>query len=306
MSSLMKPLAVGACALMVLTLAACGGGETEEDPNALSPEAAEEWAWLEETKPEIDALRAEYYEVQEEYYGALPPAADAPEGEGEGEGETEPAEAETPPEAVEGEEGEAAEPLTPEELEAKYQELKAQVEERGAEFGDRLIAFINDQGFIEGELTEIQKTAIRFNSDEALANAREYIFRAGQWRQAIDIYRRALNVDPEYEALQEAIEYAEAMRLMTEDRFARVEKKMTQKEVRTVLGPPTLSNIREFPERNVVGWFFPKENGGAAGVYFRETKKGNENWQVYNADFSAIEPEIRGGEGEETAEAPEG
>ena len=55
--------------------------------------------------------------------------------------------------------------------------------------------------------------------------------------------------------------------------------------MREVLGPVNLRNLKEYPDRGVTAWFYLKEAGGAAGVYFR--KKGGK-LTVYKADFEAV------------------
>jgi hypothetical protein len=84
---------------------------------------------------------------------------------------------------------------------------------------------------------------------------------------------------------------------MTQERFAQVKKGMTKDEVRELLGQVMLSNLREFPpakasDRPVEGWFYKKKDGGAAGVYFREKRKGQGDWAVYNVDFDAIKQKV--------------
>ena len=134
-------------------------------------------------------------------------------------------------------------------------------------------------------LTEIQRAAFDMKAGEDILVAKEYIEKAGNYQKAIDIYTTALLADPESEKLQAAKAEAEAMRYMTEERFAAAKKGMTREEVRAALGTPKPSNVREF-EKGVIGWFYPKEEPRtAAGVYFRE-KKGV--YVVYSADFDAI------------------
>ena len=85
---------------------------------------------------------------------------------------------------------------------------------------------------------------------------------------------------------------------MTEERFAQVKKKMTRDEVREILGQVMLSNLREYPERGVIGWFYRKEDGGAAAVYFREKRKGDDNWVVYDTNFNAVKQQVIEGDEE--------
>lgn len=80
---------------------------------------------------------------------------------------------------------------------------------------------------------------------------------------------------------------------MTSERFKAVKKGMTENEVREALGPPNLFNVREYEDRGVTAWFYPKdEAGAAAGVWFRM-----KDHKVYRINFDAIE-----GRGEEAQE----
>ncbi|MEM1182520.1 MAG: hypothetical protein AAGM22_29505 [Acidobacteriota bacterium] len=65
---------------------------------------------------------------------------------------------------------------------------------------------------------------------------------------------------------------------------------MTQAEVGVLLGTVNNTHVREFTEQNRIGWFYRKEDGGAAGVYFREKEKGSDDWVVEISDFDAIKP----------------
>jgi hypothetical protein len=70
---------------------------------------------------------------------------------------------------------------------------------------------------------------------------------------------------------------------MTPERFALVKKKMTEAEVVAAIGRPLTRNIRDYPEKKVKAWFYPKnEAGEAAGVFL--TEKG----EVYSVDFDAV------------------
>ncbi|MCG8454860.1 MAG: outer membrane protein assembly factor BamE, partial [Holophagales bacterium] len=104
----------------------------------------------------------------------------------------------------------------------------------------------------------------------------------------IGIYDQALSSDPENELLLAAKAEAEALRHMTEERFSQVEKGMSQEEVRELLGTVKSTNVRDFTERNRIGWFYRKEDGGAAGVYFKPGKAEGE-WTVESLDFDAVE-----------------
>lgn len=167
--------------------------------------------------------------------------------------------------------------------------LASDVERQTVELNRRLLEFINADPPVVGEpLSERQKTALRMKSDEDLLLAREHIEKGGDYQRAIEIYEDALAVDPDNPRLKSELEKARQRRYTTFEAFAQVKEGMKDAEVRTLLGRPNLHNIREYPERDVVAWFYPKgENGAAAGVWFE--KKG-EGLVVYEADFEAIQP----------------
>lgn len=246
-----------------LWVAACsGGGPSKED---LAKEA--EWTWLNETKMELDAKRQELADLKAQ----LAEMAAEPTEEEEGE-----------PAPGEGVEGEEVDPAT------RAEQLQQEVDQLTEEFGGRLVAFINADPLIEGEEpTERQVALIRMKSDEDIVMAREWIDKGGDYKRAIEIYTTALLFDPDNDRLQEALAEAEALRYMTEERFATAKKGMTEDEVREALGQPNLHNVREFPERNVVAWFYPTGAGGsAAAVWFQPDKR--EVLKVYKLDFKGI------------------
>ncbi|HEY7216102.1 MAG TPA: hypothetical protein VIC28_15875 [Thermoanaerobaculia bacterium] len=158
-----------------------------------------------------------------------------------------------------------------------------------AVFNRRLAAFINADPPVQGEpLTKVQQAAIRMKSDEDIRLARQFIAQGGDYQRAIDIYKEALVVDPQNPRLREELARAQARRYMTRQTFAAVKTGMGQDEVRALLGQPNLHNIRAYPNHAVVGWFYPKdESGAAAAVWFHEE---GGRYTVYLLDFEALEP----------------
>jgi tetratricopeptide (TPR) repeat protein len=167
--------------------------------------------------------------------------------------------------------------------------LKAEVARETGEFDRRLIGFLNAAPPVEGEpLTPRQKGALRMKSDEDILLAQEYIEQGGDFQRAIEIYQAALAFDPGYERLKSELEAARARRYVSRDVFDQVKEGMTDAEVRSLLGQPNLHSVREYPEHGVIGWFYPKdESGAAAGVWF-EKREGA--LKVYKLDFDAIVP----------------
>lgn len=167
--------------------------------------------------------------------------------------------------------------------------LAKDVERQTAELNRRLLEFINADPPREGEpLSERQKAALRMKSDEDILVAREHIEEGGDYQRAIEIYEEALAVDPDNPRLAAELAKARQRRFITAEAFSQVKEGMKDEEVRTFLGQPNLHNVREYPERGVVAWFYPKdESGAAAGVWF-EKKPGG--LVVYELDFEAIRP----------------
>ncbi len=256
-----RTLAIGTrLGLAVLALAwiACGGSATDVDEAA--EQQNEEWTWLQQTKSDLDAKRQELAGLRALIAGEVEPPADAPE-------------------------------QTEEELAQAQASLESDIVGAADQFMGRLVGFINDQGItVGGTLTDIQTAAIRMKSSEEIHVAREYIERGGDYSKAIDIYKAALAFDADNPDLAAALAEAEVLQYMTEDRFGAVKKKMTQAQVRSTIGQVNLHNVKEYEERGTVAWFYRKEDGGAAGVYFKEAKKDDGNWLVYATDFDAVKP----------------
>lgn len=245
---------MGCLVLLLIGALGCAGGAQKAE----EAKREAEWAWLQENKAHLDDFRQQLAEAQE----------DLDEAQQQGEG--------APEEEIQ-------------ELSAKVEALEAEIHDLADELGERLVNFINSDPPVEGEpLTERQLAAIRMKSDEDMVVAREYIEKGGDYARGIGIYRDILKIDPDNEKVQAALEEAEQMRYMTEERFAKVQKGMTQREVRNVLGQVNLRNIRDFPERNAQGWFYPKEGGGAAAIWFEKDRRTGQ-FKVYQVDFNAVE-----------------
>lgn len=258
---------------VVVAMSACG----PSGPSAEEAAKQEKWAALQEAKAELDAKRAELAEAR----AAMMAAAEADEEEAVEE---------------EGEEGaEEAEVVDPV---AAYEALSEEVVAMSEDFSNSLVGFLNEDPIIEGEpLTEIQVAALRMKSDEDIVLAQEWIEKGGDYKRALDIYNAALSLDPDNEKLIAAIEEAEALRYMTEERFAAVEKGMTEEEVRALLGTPITYNIKEYEERGATAWFYPTaEDGAASAVWFKKDKSGDK--KVYQVKFDQVKSPSEEPEGE--------
>ena len=171
----------------------------------------------------------------------------------------------------------------------KLAQLAQDTEALALEFNRRLVELINSDPPVQGEpASERQKAAIRMKSDEEIVLARQFIEQGGDYQRAIDIYKEALAVDPGNPRLREELARAQARRYMTRETFGQVKEGMEQEEVRRLLGQPNLHNVRDYPDRGVVGWFYPKDTSGAgAAVWFH--KEGGRA-TVYLLDFNALDP----------------
>ena len=255
--------ALAAVLLACLGLSAC---ETADPEAEKATAAVAEWAGLQEAKAELDGKREELAGLQQQIADHDPDAAAPEEGAGEGEA------AEAPP--------------TLEELEAQATALQEELYKLSDAFGSRLAQFINDQEISVGsELTPVQREALDYKAGEDMLLAQEYIDKGGEYQRAIDIYTQSLVFDPDNEALLAARARAEEQQYMSEERFSQVKKGMSEKEVRELLGTPKASNVRQYEDSGVTGWYYPKEGREAAAVFFQE-KKGE--LKVYKVDFEAV------------------
>jgi tetratricopeptide (TPR) repeat protein len=157
------------------------------------------------------------------------------------------------------------------------------------ELNRRLIEFLNADPPVQGEpLKARQREALRMKSDEEAHLARTYIEQGGDYQRAIDIYKEALVVDPGNPGLKGELARAEAQRYMARDTFAQAQKGMDPDAVRRLLGQPNLNNVRGYPDRNVVGWFYPRDTSGAAAAVWFHKEDGR--LVVYLTDFDAVNP----------------
>jgi hypothetical protein len=260
LKKLVTPCAIFAA---TLTLAACGGGNdsVQEELDAQHQAALEA---LENAKEALDAQRAEVAKLRAQI--ADPSTIVAPE------------------------EGEAP---TVEQLETEVAKLEQDIQAATGELGKMVVDFINaDPPTAGGELSETQRRAAGIKIAEDILVAQEWIEKGGDYRRAISIMQGLIPLDPKNQQLRDAIAHAESMRFVTEERFAAVKDGQTEAEVRAALGPVNLRNLREYPEKSAIAWFYPKEDGGAAAVYFRKRRG---TYVVYQRDFTALEQKVLDG-----------
>jgi hypothetical protein len=260
---------VGAALVVVVLVAACGGGGAAKQDQA----KAEEWAWLTETKQTLDSKRQELVDLSAQAEAAAVAATEEV--------------AETTEELAEGVE-EAVEAI---DYDAKLKEVGEEVEALTEEFSNRLVGFINADPMIEGEEpTESQVNALRMKSSEDIVLAREWIVKGGDYKRAIEIINTAMMFDADNPELEATLAEFEANRYMSEEKFAAAEKGMTEADVRRVLGQVNLHNVREYPDKEVVAWFYPTaEDGSAAAVWF-QPEKDTGILKAYQIKYQAIDP----------------
>ncbi|MBW8873503.1 MAG: tetratricopeptide repeat protein [Acidobacteria bacterium] len=167
--------------------------------------------------------------------------------------------------------------------------LRRQTAALAGEFDRRLVELINADPPVQGRPpTARQKAALRMKSEEDVLLARQLIDEGGDYQRAIAIYKEALAVDPGDPQLQAELARAQARRYVARETFAQLKKGMSQDEVRALLGPPNLHSVRDYPDRGVVGWFYPRDaSGAAAAVWFA---KSDGRLAVYLFDFDALKP----------------
>lgn len=242
-----------AAAVVVLTLSLGACGPSEEEVKAAA--RAEEWTAIQQDYDALQQLRSELASARE---------AAASE------------------EASESETDASAEDAAP----SPAEELAAQVTQRADAFNERVVTFINEYAGFQGEepLPEV-KEAIHLKTGEDILLAKEYIEKGGDYAKAVEIMQSAQVVDPDNQELAAELAEAERLRYMDEERFSQVKKGMTEAEVHDVLGQVKLQNIRKYEDRNVTAWFYPREGGAAAAVFFRPS---GGVLKVYDANFDAV------------------
>jgi tetratricopeptide (TPR) repeat protein len=264
----------------VALVLACGPSEEE----AASTARADEWAAIQNDRAALTDLRSQLAAARERT-AAAGEAPAAPEGA-------------APATAGEA----AAEPQSP--ATAEEQQLQAKVDETTDRFLERLVTFINENAGFQGEepAPEVAE-AIRTKTSEDVLLAREYIERGGDYAKAIDILQSAKVVDPNNQELEAALADAQRFRYMDEERFSRIEKGMTENDVRRELGQVKHQNVRKYEDGKVIAWFYPKEGGAAAAVFFR-AKDGQ--LKVYDTNFEAVESAAERAAGGGSVEDPAG
>jgi hypothetical protein len=260
-------------AVAALAVGACG--RDAEPARAAQVGAEAEWSWLLSAKRQLDDERDRLAKLGGPAPSTAAPAAGTPL-------------ASTPASSPGGPAAPAAAPVAGGPGASPREQLARDVDARAQELGRRLVAYLNADPPIEGaRLSARQLAALRMKSDEDLAVARQFVERAGDYRQAADILEGALAVDPRNPRLLEELARLQAARYMTAARFARAAPGMTADQVRAALGPPNAHDVRAYPDKQVVAWFFPRDGGAAAAVWFAQRDGAP---TAYLCDWNALPP----------------
>jgi len=261
------PPALAIAGLLALALAAAGCGRDAKplQPSQVGAEA--EWRWLVSAKRQLDDKRDRLARLGAAAAAKVVPAPAAPSQAGK------PGAPAPPPASPMGD---------------RRDPLARDVDALSQELGRRLVAYINADPPVEGaQLSARQLAALRMKSDEDAAVARQFVDRAGDYRRAAEILEGALAVDPRNPRLLEELARVQAARYMTAARFSRAAPGMTADQVRAALGPPNAHDVRAYPDKRVVGWFYPRDGGAAAVVWF-DQRDGTPT--AYLCDWNALPP----------------
>jgi hypothetical protein len=171
---------------------------------------------------------------------------------------------------------------------ARVAELEAQVAATTDRYLQQLVGFINQYATAKtpggGSPPELE-AAIQAKSEEDLRLAQEHIEGAGDYAKAIDILAAARKIDPKNPALAAAQAEAERLRFVGPETFGRIERGMTEEEVRAELGQVRPQNRRPSGD-GTVAWFYPREGGAAAVIFFRPRPDGS--LVVHETHFEAV------------------
>jgi hypothetical protein len=112
----------------------------------------------------------------------------------------------------------------------------------------------------------------------------EYMNVLARYDKALEFYRAAEQIEP-HPDIQKRIAMAESRRFVSLASFANVKSGMREDQVRQFVGLPREDWIKQVVQngRVYVVWIYPKEDGGAAAVYF-------DNGLVYHTNWNAAAP----------------
>ncbi len=120
---------------------------------------------------------------------------------------------------------------------------------------------------------------------EKIAMGDVYMNVLSRYDRAIALYRTALETDPENPTARARIAEAESRRFVSPEAFNRIQPSMDEAKVREILGFPREDWIKQVVQRGRTYsvWIYPKEDGGAAAVYFDSGVVYHTNWNAAQA-----------------------
>lgn len=119
---------------------------------------------------------------------------------------------------------------------------------------------------------------------EKIITGDEYMSVLSRYDKALEFYRAAQQIEAS-QAVAERIALAESRRFVSINAFAYIKQGMKEDDVRRLVGLPREDWIKQVVQNAKVYsvWIYPKEDGGAAAVYF-------DNSLVYHTNWNAAGP----------------
>jgi tetratricopeptide (TPR) repeat protein len=116
---------------------------------------------------------------------------------------------------------------------------------------------------------------------EKILSGDEYLSLLSRYDKALEFYRAAQQIDPTPD-LEQRIALAESRRFVSMPAFANVKAGMREDQVRQFVGLPREDWIKQIVQNGRVYsvWIYPKEDGGAAAIYFDNTVVYHTNWNA--------------------------
>ncbi|MGA8809990.1 MAG: hypothetical protein WB973_19120 [Thermoanaerobaculia bacterium] len=113
----------------------------------------------------------------------------------------------------------------------------------------------------------------------------EYTQYLSRYDKALELYRAAVELDPNSADARKRVEMAEGRRFVSMAAFANVRTGMKEDAVRALVGLPREDWIKQVVQNNRAYsvWIYPKEDGGASAIYF-------DNGVVYHTNWNAAAP----------------
>ena len=113
----------------------------------------------------------------------------------------------------------------------------------------------------------------------------EYMTVLSRYERALDLYREALEYQPDNADAQQRIALANEKRFVSMTAFANVKQGMKEDAVQRLIGLPREDWIKQVVQNNRVYavWIYPKADAGAAAIYF-------DNGVVYHTNWNAAAP----------------